>query len=103
MRKTMLIGLLTGALALAMITSIATSNLGTVDAQCADTPCNGWGQAAKNTIEIFGGQEFGEHTSNPPDLDPDNPGRLGVGNLAERLTGHKNPSDLGDAVSGTLP
>jgi hypothetical protein len=36
MRKTILIGLLTGALALAMVTSIGISNLGTVDAQCAD-------------------------------------------------------------------
>jgi hypothetical protein len=103
MRKTILIGLLTGALALAMVTSIGTSTLGTVHAQCDDPPCNGWGQAAKNTIEIFGGKTFGEHTSNPPDLTPDTQGRLGIGNLAEQLTGHKNPSDLGDAVSGTLP
>jgi hypothetical protein len=103
MRKTILIGFLTGALALAMITSIGISNLGTVDAQCADPPCNGWGQAAKNTIQAFDGRTFGEHTSNPPDLDPDKPGRLGVGNLADRLTMQKNPSILGDMVTGTLP
>jgi hypothetical protein len=105
MRKTILIGLLTGALTLAMATSIGISNLGTVDAQCADPPCNGWGQAAKNTIEVFGGQTFGAHTSNPPDPDPplDRPGRQGVGNLADQLTGTKNPSNLGDAVTGTLP
>jgi hypothetical protein len=103
MRKTILIGLLTGALALAMVTSIGIPNLGTVDAQCADPPCNGWGQAAKNTIEVFGGQTFGAHTSNPPDLEPEKPGRQGVANLAEDLTGTKNPSNLGDAVTGTLP
>ena len=105
MRKTILIGLLTGALALVMVASIGISNLGTVDAQCAAPPCNGWGQAAKNTIEAFDGRTFGEHTSNPPDPDPplDRPGRQGVGNLADQLTQTKNPSILGDVVTGTLP
>jgi hypothetical protein len=102
MKNTVLIALIVGVITSAMIlpTTLSTA---LAARQCDDPPCNGWGQAAKNTIEKFGGKAFGEHTSNPPDLHPEKPGREGVGNLAEELTGKKNPSDLGNAVSGSLP
>ncbi len=36
------------------------------------------------------------------DTDHDTP-REGLGNFADRLTGKKNPSDLGDIVNGQIP
>ena len=36
---------------------------------------------------------MGGHASNPPDLDPTQPGREGIGNVA-RLLGGDHPSDI---------
>jgi hypothetical protein len=38
-------------------------------------------------------QLMGDHASNPPDLDPTQPGREGIGNVA-RLLGGDHPSDI---------
>ena len=69
------------------------------------TPCDGWGQGTKETIQTEGGKKVGEHSSNPDPTndDPQNTPREGLGNFAENNTGNKNPSDLGDAVDGSLP
>jgi hypothetical protein len=82
-----------------------TLNLATVSAEkCTETPCDGWGQSTKKATQDEGGKAVGEHSSNPDpsDDDHDTP-REGLGNFADRLTGNKNPSDLGDAVNGDIP
>lgn len=94
-------------LALALVATIGIATTTTAFAttsQGQGDPRSGWGQAAKDTIDAFSGQQFGEHSSNPDpsDADHDTP-REGVANLAERLTGEKNPDKLGEAVSGSLP
>ena len=73
------------------------------DAQCSAAPCDGWGQSTKKAA-TEDGQAVGEHSSNPDPSDPDHDTpREGLGNFADRLTGSKNPSDLGDIVNGELP
>jgi hypothetical protein len=100
MKNNLLIGMIAGIVtAMIVPTTLSTA----LAAQCSATPCNGWGQAAKQTIQNDGGQAFGQHASNPPDLHPETPGRDGVGNLANELTGNHNPSDLGNAVCCELP
>jgi hypothetical protein len=98
--KIMLLITITNAFSTIGIATTTTTT--TAFASSQDDPKNGWGQAAKDTINAFGGQEFGEHTSNPDpsDEDRDTP-RIGVGNLAEELTRQKNPDQLGEAVSGS--
>ena len=55
-----------------------------------DSSANTWGKAASRL-----GQQglMGGHASNPPDLDPTQPGREGIGNVA-RLLGGDHPSDI---------
>lgn len=95
----MTIGLLATTFSLAMLPAAFATSQGEGD------PKNGWGQAAKDTINAFSGKEFGEHASDPDSTneDPHDTPRQGVGNLAEELTGQKNPDELGEAVSGQLP
>ncbi len=105
MNTTVIVGIIAGILALATAATAGALNLAIVSGakQCSDTPCDGWGKstskAAKND-----GREVGEHSSNPDssDTDHDTP-REGLGNFADRLTGKKNPSDLGDIVNGQIP
>lgn len=104
MKKTLIMGLIAGVTTIAMISSMTLSVTSAfATSQCNNPPCDGWGQAAKDTIEATSGKDFGDHASNPPDLHPEKPGRDGIGNTAEELTGNKNPSDLGDQLSGSLP
>jgi hypothetical protein len=96
--------LIAASIAMATATAIDTLNLAVVSAEnCSETPCNGWGESTKKAA-TEDGEAVGEHSSNPDpsDEDHDTP-REGLGNFAERLTGNKNPSDLGDVVDGNLP
>jgi hypothetical protein len=103
---TVAVGIIAGILALASAATTGTLNLAIVSAEKCNNgvPCDGWGQGTKETIENEGGKEVGEHSSNPDPSDEDHDvPRDGLGNFAEDNTGQKNPSDLGDAVGGSLP
>jgi hypothetical protein len=103
---TVIVGIIAGILVLATAATTGTLNLAIVSAEKCDngTPCDGWGQSTKKATEEEGGDAVGEHSSNPDpsDDDHDTP-REGLGNFADRLTGNKNPSDLGDIVDGDIP
>jgi hypothetical protein len=55
-----------------------------------DSSPNTWDKAASGLGQQ---QLMGDHASNPPDLDPTQPGREGIGNVA-RLLGGDHPSDI---------
>ena len=78
-----------------LIGALAILSIGATSTVFAENPKDGsspntWGKAASNL-----GQQglMGGHASNPPDLDPNQPGREGIGNVA-RLLGGDHPSDI---------
>jgi hypothetical protein len=83
----------------AIITSLgmAATNLNITFAEKTkdDSPSNTWGKFASKAGKDG---EMGEHASNPGDLNPDKPGREGIGNVAKLVGDH--PSDIPEALCG---
>jgi hypothetical protein len=97
--------LITASITVATSSIAGALNLATVSAaNCSETPCDGWGKSTSKAAKEDG-KAVGEHSSNPDPTndDPHDTPREGLGNFADRLTGNKNPSDLGDIVNGELP
>ena len=92
MRKVFATAVLVGAL-----TTIPSAALA---AQPSNPSC--WGAATSDFARSAPGA-LGEHSSNPPDVDLglDRPGRAGLGNVAQILTGHHQPGDLAAALGFT--
>jgi hypothetical protein len=65
--------LIATSFAMATATAIGALNLAVVSAEKCNngTPCDGWGQGTKETIEAEGGKAVGEHSSNPDPSDDD--------------------------------
>jgi hypothetical protein len=63
-----------------------------------------WGAATADFARSAPGA-LGEHSSNPPDVDLGlgRPGRAGLGNVAQILTGTHQPGDLAAALGFTCP
>ena len=68
-------------------------------------PKNGWGEATSERATEQG--DVGTHASDPDgdgtrgndnQEDDDNNHRLGIGNVAEAVTGEKNPDQLGEVL-----
>jgi hypothetical protein len=94
MRKTLAIAFMLGALSIAPSAVMA--------AQPNNPSC--WGAATQDFARSAPGA-LGEHSSNPPDVDLglDRPGRAGLGNVAQILTGTHQPGDLAAALGFTCP
>lgn len=102
------------AITILAIMAIVSSPIGVANA--AD-PKNGWGKATSEEAgEEKEGKELGAHASDPDSDktrgndnnvdDGDNSHRSGLGNVADKFTGQKNPDELGgllDCLDGDDP
>ena len=54
----------------------------------------------KGASQLGQAGEMGDHASSPPppDLTPGRPGRAGIGNVADALTGTHQPGELGELL-----
>ena len=103
------LAILGAAVVLSMVGTVTMPLPNTVYASIEENDKNDFGEAARGLAQQDDeseddepGSEMGEHSRNPPaDLDPEQPGREGIGNVGPVLCGERlHPSELARVLGG---